>query len=96
MDSPGVRPAKGLAHGMINKDRPGCPYPRHNVPDRANGQCRNPLGFNKVGNETHGLVTPGSVGYQHGQIHTLPRELAGQDRGQLLLDFPVALNPSVY
>ena len=95
MFSPSPWSAKILAHRVIDKDRSGRSYPRHNVADCANRQCRNILGFDDIGDETHGLVAVRSVGYEYSQMHALPRQLTRQDWGQLFFDFPVETNPTV-
>jgi len=88
-------PAEGLPRGVIDKDGPGRPDPRHDVADGADGQGCNAPGFNQVGDETHGLVAPRSVGNEHGQVHARFGQLVGQVRGQPLLDFPVKPNAAV-
>ena len=80
---------------MIDKDRPGRSYPRHNVADCANRQCRNILGFDEIRDETHGLVAVRSVGYEYSQMNDRARQRARQNRGQLFFDFPVQTDPPV-
>lgn len=95
MDSAGMRSAESLTRRMVDKYASRGPHPCHDIPNGPDGKGRNALSFDKIGDETHGLVTPGSVGNEDGQVGARSGQLLSQVRGQFLLDLPVELNTTV-
>lgn len=85
----GVRPPEGAAYGVIDKDRSGRPYAGHNIAHRADRESGNAIAFYDIGDETHGLVAPGSVGQKNSQIGSTYCQMLHQRRGQLFLHFPI-------
>lgn len=81
---------EGSSHGVINKYCPGWGDLAHDIQRRARYQGGNALGFDRVRNETDGLVTERSVGDKQRQINFEVGQFASDDRRQLLFNFLLA------
>jgi hypothetical protein len=78
---------EGSPHRVINEHCPGWGDLAHDIQRRARYQSRNALGFNRVRDETDGLVTERSVGDEQRQINFELGQFASDDRRQLPFNF---------
>ena len=74
--------SEGAAHGVVDAQGPRGLDPLHEVAHRADQQRRYTRGLHQVGDETHGLVTVGSIRDHQREVHAHGRELPRQLRGQ--------------
>ena len=77
---------------MINKYCPGWGNLAHDIQRGARYQSGNAVGFDRVRNETDGLVTERSVGNEQRQINFELGQFASDDRRQPLFNFLLALD----
>ena len=81
---------EGSPYRVINEYCPGWGDLAHDIERRARYQSGNALGFERVRNETDGLVTERSVGDEQRQINFELGQFASDNRRQLAFNFPLA------
>lgn len=84
-----VRRPKSPADGMIDESGAGWSDGAHDVMSCADDQGRNGPGFDHVGDETDGLMAKWSVGHEQREVDLRLRQLIGQGRSEIVLDFLV-------
>ena len=66
-----VRPAAGIAEREIREQESRCPATLDDIDGGTQDHGRNAGGFEMAGDQTHGLVTDGSQGYEKNRIHSV-------------------------
>lgn len=89
-----ARRSERPSHRMIHERGPGRRDLAHDVVGRADDQRRNAASFDRVGDETDGLMTEGSVGDEQGEIDPRLRELVGERGSKLILDLFMPAHPA--
>lgn len=84
-----VRRPKSPADGMIDESGAGWRDGAHDVMSRADHQGRNAPAFDHVGDETDGLMAKWSVGHEQCEVDLRLRQLIGQGKREIALDFLV-------
>ena len=79
-----VRTAESKAGRIIDKDRPRGTNLHHDVPDRANYQRGNTQRLNAIREETNGLVTIRSKGYQYREVYCLLHQFTGEAASEIV------------
>ncbi len=85
-----VRRTKGAAHRVIDEDRSWWKDLAHNIDRRAGQQSGYPLSFEHVRNETDGLMTERSVGYEQREINFGSGQFTSDGGRKLAFNFLLA------
>jgi hypothetical protein len=75
------------ANRMIDERRARRTDLAHNVMSRADDQCGNTARFDHVSDETHGLMTEGSVGDEQGEVDLCLHQLLRESRSESIFNF---------
>ncbi len=78
--------AESKSGRIIDKNRPRGTNLHHDVPDRANYQRGNTQRLNAIREETNGLVTIRSKGYQHREVYCLFHQFTGQAASEIVFN----------
>ena len=81
---PFVWTAESKSGRIINKDCSRRANLGHDVPNRPDNQGGNPQCLNGVREETNGLVTIRSKGYQHREVYCLLHQFTGQAASEIV------------